>query len=177
MRKNKKLLLLLFIASNSFFSFLPVMAKSEISINSSQNIVTPQEHLAIIEYINQFMSDIDNKQFDKLKSYFSTDAISVAVFDGKSNTVKGPDNIVDPWNKNLTPITAIHHQVSNFKISKINAETVEVKFYGIASWYRPEKKEPVTWFVGSYNWKIKVSSSKLMILSMEYNNKFVNPSL
>lgn len=151
--------------------------ESSSSLKDNVSLGELSAKLELTEQVNQFMTAIDSKDFDRVRSFIHKDAKSTAVFGGVPSETVGPEAIVKPWIDALTPVAKVHHQVSNFVIRSIDAGTYSVDFYGIAAWYRPEAKEPVTWFVGDYSWVYTRTSSGWVVTKMLYRNKFINPSL
>ncbi len=130
----------------------------------------------ITETINRFMQKVDQKKFDEVEQSFTKDATSVSVFGGQPIETKTAKVIVDGWRQGLTPVKAVHHQVSNF-LTQVEGKKARTAFYGMATWFRPENANPVTWFVGDYEAELIKVGKDWKISKLDYNNKFVNPPL
>lgn len=186
MKHTKHALALALSASLGLLSFVPSLAHAkpylevqiEAETTASQSpALSAQERASLLEFIYSFFYAIDQKHFDQVKAMLSPEVRSTAVFNGQSAITRGRDGIVDPWIQNLSPITAIHHQVSNFRIKALGSGRYEVNFYGLANWYRANAAEPVTWFVGDYTWQLQRHENQWSISEMIYRNKFVHPPL
>lgn len=151
--------LVLFLGTALFAGNSDLQAKSEIT-----------------HAINLFLVKLDQKKFDEVEKAFTKDATNTAYFGGQPSETKTAHSIVEGWKQNLTPVQAVHHQTGNFLVD-VKGTKATATFYGIASWYRPENPNPVTWFVGDYECDMVKISNEWKIAKLRYNNKFVNPPL
>lgn len=88
-----------------------------------------------------------------------------------------PREITDGWEQGLRPISALHHQVGNFRV-EVGRGEADASCYGVAWHYRPNRSGQATrTFVGSYDFHLRHGDGAWKIDAFRFNCKFVDGNL
>lgn len=130
---------------------------------------------AIVDTINKLFIATDERDWEAVKQCLSPqvhfDMTSLAGGEPANLT---PQQIVESWEKGLRPLTAIHHQAGNYRIT-LSADRAVAFCYGIASHYLPNPSGRNTrTFVGSYDFHLERDGAAWRISSFRFNLKYVD---
>lgn len=93
---------------------------------------------------------------------------------GGQPTTLSADQIAGAWERGLKGLSAVHHQVGNYKVS-LSGNEADVFAYGIAYHYLPNPTELNSrTFVGSYNLHLVRSDMVWKIDRFKFNLKFID---
>jgi hypothetical protein len=129
----------------------------------------------LIEAVDRLFIATDEKNWKTVRDCFTP-----TVHFDMSSAGAGPASdrasaeIASDWEKNLTPLAAIHHQAGNYRVS-VDGERAKLFCYGIAYHYLPNPSGRNTRvFVGSYDFELTRASGHWKICAFRYNLKFVD---
>jgi len=130
-----------------------------------------------MQKVNELFIYTDKKDWGRVQKVFD-DKVNfdmTSLVGGKPLSLS-PKEITDGWDKGLSKIPVVHHQLGNYLIT-LDKNTATVFCYGTAVHYlqNPSGNNTRT-FVGSYDIHL-VKKGEWVIDSFKYNSKFVEGNL
>ena|SRR6185369_150715 len=132
----------------------------------------------IADCIYQLFISTDQRDWSRVRACFAdTVLFDVTSLAGGSPAMLTPNQITDMWDAGLKPIEHVHHQVGNLQIT-VQGQTAAASCYGIAFHHRVTKSgNNVRRFVGSYDFRLELTSRGWAISSFRFNVKFIDGNL
>lgn len=156
-----------------FSLFLYLILLSGCAHQNSQIEQLIERH-AVEDTVNKLFMATDKKDWKEIQRIFTEKVqFDMSSLTGEAPALKDSKEIVAVWEKNLTPVVAVHHQSGNF-LTEIKGAEATVYCYGMATHYKnPALKNTVTWFVGSYDYHLIKSNDGWRIDLIRFNKKYV----
>jgi 3-phenylpropionate/cinnamic acid dioxygenase small subunit len=118
----------------------------------------------------------DAKDWDTVEALFTDEVeFDMTSLAGGEPAIMSGAEIAAAWAEGLKDIQEIHHQAGNFLIT-LGDDEADIFCYATATHYRPERAEPVTTYVGSYDFHLIEEDTAWKIDLFRFNVKYVlNP--
>lgn len=132
----------------------------------------------IVEVITDLFLATDRKDWPAVIDCFTPQVVfDMSSLGGPPATATAAKDIAAGWEQGLAPITAVHHQAGNFRVTP-RGDEADAFCYGIAIHYRanPTGRDTRT-FVGSYEFGLRRDGGRWRINRFRFVVKFVDGNL
>jgi hypothetical protein len=132
----------------------------------------------VVATVTRLFLCTDARDWDGVRACFAAQVfLDMTSLTGGEAFTLAPQDITDAWERSFRPISAVHHQVSNFRVSLGDREAT-ASCYGIAYHHRPARSGHSTrTFVGSYDFHLRRETSGWTIDTFRFNCKFIDGKL
>ena len=133
---------------------------------------------AIIEVLNSLFVGTDDRDWERVRACLAPSvAFDMTSLTGGAPAQLTPEEITGAWREGLAPITAVHHQVGNYRVA-VDGNQATAFCYGIALHYRKTPSGRNTrMFVGSYDFQLVKGGDRWQIKAFRFTVKFVEGNL
>ena len=139
-----------------------------------QKVTQLVERQKVEDVVNKLFIETDQRHWREVAKLFSDQVnLDMSSLSRQPASVETPKQIINGWEKGLSPVQAIQHQTSNF-LTEISGTNAKVFCYGTATHYKnPAFRENVASIVGSYDVHLVKVGDTWKIDSMKFNKKYV----
>lgn len=133
---------------------------------------------AVIDVLNALFVGTDDRDWNRVRACLAPEVrFDMTSLAGGEPSVLTPVQITEAWRQGLQPISAVHHQVGNYRVV-IDGTSATAFCYGVAWHYRKTASGRNTrMFVGSYDFHLVAHEQRWLIDSFRFNLKFIDGNL
>lgn len=142
------------------------------------DLKTLADKQAIVEVLTDLFVATDRRDWAAVEACLAEEVLfDMSSLGGPPAAWTRAKDIAASWEKGLAPLTAIHHQAGNFRVSP-RGDVADASCYGIALHYRPNASGRNTrTFVGTYAVGLRRSEGRWRIDRFRFDAKWIEGNL